>query len=202
MAYVRESKAAGAISAYVILKGTRHVATVQIHYGSGGGVQADCWQYGEPRERSARYYERVELPRILASKWASAADKRKARAVLQRGEKTFGPFSVPDPEAFTYQTGKAGGYGYDKKTAALSGMIIDGHKLTNHCGASAKPPRGLDYYPADFKPPKGYRTANYFGPSGGYRKGAPEGVTGYADCYRLEGFGYLEAIGYRVIQAI
>lgn len=29
---------------------------------------------------------------------------------------------------------KAGGYGYDKAAAALSGAIIEGYKMANHCG--------------------------------------------------------------------
>ena len=32
--------------------------------------------------------------------------------------------------------GKVGGYGYDKSTAALSGAIIDGIKIANHCGSA------------------------------------------------------------------
>ncbi len=31
------------------------------------------------------------------------------------------------------QTGKASGYGYDKATAALAGMVIDGVMLVDHC---------------------------------------------------------------------
>lgn len=30
--------------------------------------------------------------------------------------------------------GRAGGYGYDKRTAALSGALIDGYRMANHCG--------------------------------------------------------------------
>lgn len=59
------------------------------------------------------------------------------------------------------QQGRAGGYGYDKETAALSGMYVDGHALTDHCGARKKPPRGLPYFPADYKPPRGYSLANH-----------------------------------------
>jgi hypothetical protein len=31
---------------------------------------------------------------------------------------------------------KAGGYGYDKKTAALSGAVIEGFRMANHCGSA------------------------------------------------------------------
>lgn len=30
---------------------------------------------------------------------------------------------------------KAGGYGYDKAAAALSGAVIEGYKMANHCGS-------------------------------------------------------------------
>ena len=29
---------------------------------------------------------------------------------------------------------KAGGYGYDKKSAALAGAVIEGYKMADHCG--------------------------------------------------------------------
>jgi hypothetical protein len=32
------------------------------------------------------------------------------------------------------QSGRAGGYGYDKTTAALAGLVVDGHTLADHCG--------------------------------------------------------------------
>ncbi len=32
------------------------------------------------------------------------------------------------------QAGSAGGYGYDKLTAALAGMTIDGYTMADHCG--------------------------------------------------------------------
>lgn len=59
------------------------------------------------------------------------------------------------------QSATAGGYGYDKFTAALSRLTIDGHRMTDHCGARIKPPRGKRYFPSDYKPRKGYRLANY-----------------------------------------
>lgn len=36
--------------------------------------------------------------------------------------------------SLTHQS-KAGGYGYDKYTAALAGAVIDGHRMANHCGS-------------------------------------------------------------------
>lgn len=58
------------------------------------------------------------------------------------------------------QHGRAGGYGYDKLTAALSGLVIGGHTLADHCEVSLKPPRGLPGFPKDYKR-RGYQTANY-----------------------------------------
>jgi hypothetical protein len=98
-------------------------------------------------------------------------------------------------EATRFQSSSAGGYGYDKYTAALSGMVIDGHKLSNHCGVRVELPEGKTRFPADYKPEPGYRLANWCSAN----EDEPEG---YMSCYRLEGLRYLEAIGYRVIQAI
>lgn len=66
------------------------------------------------------------------------------------------------PEGEHRQTGTAGGYGYDKFTAALSGLKVAGHVMTNHCERMGAPrkPRGLPCYPDDAKPRKGYSFAN------------------------------------------
>lgn len=95
------------------------------------------------------------------------------------------------------QQGSAGGYGYDKFTAALSGLIVDGHKLTDHCGESATPPKGRKTWPQGAKPPQGFSFANWINADR-----SENGEEGWTSCYRLEGLRYLEAIGYRVIQAI
>ena len=185
MERITDRPAGKAISAYVILKGSKRVATVHVLYGSGGGVQVDVLQCREAAERSE-------------------AAARKA------GEK------VPDPrsrylEPFDVQQAKAGGYGYDKFTAALSGMWVDGHKLTDHCGERLKLPRGKKLFPRDFKAPKGYQLSNFttIQESTGRRVDpwAPEtqegpAVQGYTDCYRKLGLTYLEAIGYTVLKAI
>jgi hypothetical protein len=109
------------------------------------------------------------------------------------------------------QHASAGGYGYDKFTAALSGLIIDGHTMSNHCSREGAPkyPKGRNSFPSDFKPPKGYSLANWADGSKTYpdtgarvhSRLAPD-ESGYSDCYRKEGLKYLEAIGYQVITAI
>ena len=66
---------------------------------------------------------------------------------------------VFDSERGVVQHGRAVGYGYDKLTAALSGLVIAGHTLADHCEVSLRPPRGLPGFPPDYRR-KGYRTAN------------------------------------------
>lgn len=103
--------------------------------------------------------------------------------------------------------GRAGGYGYDKFTAALSNLVIDGHEMTDHCASRLSPPKGRTTWPSDAKAPTGYRFANFqtftYGKDG---ERVPLGVEspayGYTSCYRESGLGYLKALGYRVIQAL
>ena len=136
-----------------------------------------------------------------------------------------------------FQHASASGYGYDKFTAALRNLTIDGHAMSDHCGESAKRPK-RGYWLETDKRPKGYRLANYstYIVATGKRMAAYDwqdiarhelGETaeyeavlqhsrelqiqaanrdeiegGYADCFREPGLKYLEAIGYRVIQAV
>jgi hypothetical protein len=95
------------------------------------------------------------------------------------------------PSKYVFQKGAAGGYGYDKYTAAISGCIIDGHKITNHCDERLALPRGRQAFGPRFKAPAGYHVANW-----------SQRLNGWTDCYREPGLKYLEAIGYTVIQAI
>lgn len=86
------------------------------------------------------------------------------------------------------QQGKASGYGYDKFTAALSGLVIDGHEMTDHCGGRLEKKGGWKH---EEKAKKGYRFANW-----------DNEKKVYTSCFRLEGLKYLQDIGYTVIQAI
>jgi hypothetical protein len=45
-----------------------------------------------------------------------------------------------------FQYGSASGYGYDKFTAALSGLVIDGIELHDHCGHDSKTHKLLKAY--------------------------------------------------------
>lgn len=142
---VTESSAGRSVSAYIIFKRHRHIATIQIGFGSSGGVLVNVFNHGD-KNRSAK-----NLP---------------------------------------FQTNTAGGYGYDKVTAALAGLEIDGHKLGNHCQYRKMPP-ATGVWPRDAVAPKGWRFANY-----------NQEKDGYTDCYREPGLQYLERLGYSVIQAI
>lgn len=164
MKYVRETAAGKSISAWVVMRGSREVATIQVHYADGGMVTVNAWQ-------------------------DSAGAERSLAAAVKAGVKVKPDANGDSP--FRFQAGRAGGYGYDKLTAALSGLWVDGHKLTDHCGESRKPPRGAKAWPRDAKAPRGWHLANY-------RKESD----GWINCYRSPGTRYLEEIGYRVIQAI
>lgn len=98
--------------------------------------------------------------------------------------------------------GTAGGYGYDKRTAAMSGGVIDGHKIYDHCAgydtAEQKlKARGVALYKQDpkkaerFAKKHGMRFANW--ESG---KDAEPGF--YSSCYFEPGLDRLTALGYRV----
>lgn len=181
--YVRETSAGKSISAWVILKGRRQVATVQAHYSNSGRVLVNVWQRSEAAERSALAAERDGLQ--------------------IKPEKYMSPMS--------YQQGSASGYGYDKFTAALSGLYIDGHAMTDHCSrrGAPKPPKGRKTFPRGYQPPKGYQLANFVDGSkrwvdSGDKRHPDMGddESGYRDCYRLDALKYLEAKGYTVISAI
>lgn len=89
------------------------------------------------------------------------------------------------------QQSSASGYGYDKFTAAISGLTIDGHSMTDHCGEQRKPPRGKKCWQRGARIPKGYSFANWSAELNGWR-----------NCYREAGLSYLTAIGCTVIRAI
>ena len=67
---------------------------------------------------------------------------------------------VFDSGSAVVQHGRAGGYGYDKLTAALRGLVIAGHTLADHCEVGLRPPRGLPGFPSDYRR-KGYQTGNH-----------------------------------------
>jgi len=104
------------------------------------------------------------------------------------------------------QYGYAGGYGYDKVTAAISGFVIDGKTLTDHACQDKTSEKLLKQYAAsetDAEKDKivnkarkqGYGFTNW-SDVGGY---CPTGKKGYQSCYKEPGTDYLRQLGYSII---
>lgn len=161
--YVSETAAAKRLKAYVVMKGRRHVATVQAHYSD-----SRC------------------LVNVRQDDDAAARSALKNHSFLNRHAMDY-----EDARRLIFQRAAASGYGYDKFAAALAGMWIDGHRMSDHQEHGKIPPKGADVFPADYIPPKGYKLANW----------CPE-KAGWKNCYRLGGLRYLEDIGYTVVRAI
>ncbi len=174
---IRDRAAVKSCGATLILKDGRVVAKVISHFSDGGTSTLNVWQSGEPAKRSAALREFL-VPSAVESVYRQPDD--------------YG-------EGLTYQAARAGGYGYDKETAALAGMIIDGVEMTNHCAVRLPLPKGEPLFPLDFTPPAGYRPANYQrAGEGAFGADLPEGAAGYMSCYRESGLKVLEALGYTV----
>ena len=202
---VRETTAGAAISAYVVLnKKGEHVTTVNAHYSNGGRVSVDVWNHGAAVIRSfetARKIGRVS-DKALASHADRAPDYYKEQS--EREE-----WAARD--LFGLQQSSAGGYGYDKYTAALAGLIIDGHTIADHCGRVPEDEnkraalmrayvRAVESgQPVDDKAwrAKAWRIGCRFTNWGSCGVGER-----YGSLYFESGLGRLEAFGYRVIQAI
>lgn len=185
--YVRETTAGKAIAAYVILSPTgEEVATVNLHHTQSRTI-ANVWQSDDAAKRSAEFA--ASLPTI-------PTDLR----LKVKGPKT--------PDVFRFQVGIARGYGYDKATRCLAGLVIDGIPITDHCSRYGAPARPGSLYPRDFPLPAGYSFANYRSGDSTWSDGSPrhpdveKGAEGYSDCYRDSGLKIFAALGYRVIQAI
>jgi len=94
----------------------RGKVVAQVMARHAGAVTVNVWQYGEAQARSAE---------VLRRMYPKAADSENLGM---------------------YQSGRAGGYGYDKKTAAMRGMVIDGVRLYDHCGHDEKSERLFKQY--------------------------------------------------------
>ena len=95
-------------------------------------------------------------------------------------------------ERFAFQHASASGHGYDKFTAALAGLWIDGHQLSDHCAVEMVPASAdTGVWPAGYTAPIGYTLANWSGER-----------AGWLNCYRLPSLDYLKDRGYAVVQAI
>lgn len=101
-------------SAYVILDRKReHVATVTVQF---------------PRDGAGRVL--VNVRNITCDAQQRTAD----RYAATYGKRRKGDGADMDGLHLWMQDGSASGYGYDKQTAALAGLIVDGHTLGDHCG--------------------------------------------------------------------
>lgn len=189
--FVRDTKAARQIEAFMILSHTgEEVATVNVHHTQSRCV-VNVWQSDDAAKRSAEYVHSIGFAGLHSSAEFRCRVKPNKDSRL-------------DPAPFRFMTSKASGYGYDKKTAALAGLVIDGVAITDHCSRYGAPARPGNLYPRDFVPPLGYSLANFRSGDSTWSDGSrrfPE-VAGYSDCYRFAGLEILSRIGYRVIQAI
>ncbi len=142
MKQVRETAAAKSISAWVILKEGKEIATVQAYYSNAGVVQADVW------------------------------DALTGTLSHQR---------------------RAGGYGYDKLTAAMSGAWIGGIQIYDHsvhCEAAMKEYLAEGHERA-VEELFGVQFANWSRETGKYES-----------CFYHSGLDRLKSFGFQVIQAI
>ena len=102
-------------SAWVVLnKKGEHVATVTAQY---------------PRDGAGHVY--VNVRNVTTSAQQRTADRYAAtygKRCADRNGADVGGLHL------WLQASSAGGYGYDKTTAALAGLIVDGHTLADHCG--------------------------------------------------------------------
>lgn len=102
------------------------------------------------------------------------------------------------------QDGKASGYGYDKFTAALSGMTFAGRTIADHSDTSELTKRALAAYnQLVAKTGEGYKQPEFFArwakrgvDFANYRDGR------YGSAYLIPGVKGLGAQGFKVMQAI
>lgn len=97
---------------------------------------------------------------------------------------------VWDKGALVYQ-GRASGGGYDKFTKALSGAVIQGITMVDHCEVSRKFKKGANSFPYGTKEPRGYYFANYSADK-----------SGWTSCYRVAGPDLLKHYEFTVEQVI
>ncbi len=105
-------------------------------------------------------------------------------------------------ETRTCERGQASGFGYDKVTAALRGLSVDGVKFTDHCGSDEKSNAWLaEYRAAHGADPELCKRIEGSARADGYNF-ANWTDSGWSSCYRESGMDILRAMGYRIIKGI
>lgn len=93
--------------------------------------------------------------------------------------------------------GKAGGYGYDKASAALAGAIIDGVKIYDHCSLPTENDKQIMRGLVEMHKRWGYELARDEAAKHGARM-----ANGGENAYYEVGLDRLRVMGYKVIQAV
>ena len=209
---VRETTAGASISAWVILnKKGQHVATVNAHYSNGGRVSVDVWNMGTEAVRSSFDTARAN-GRLSDADLAKHISKAPDYYKTEESRLDWAAY-----DAMEMQQSSAGGYGYDKFTAALSGLIIDGHTIANHCGQVPEAEKAraalMRQYCKAHDTSAARITANVNGKDYKYwdKKAARIGASfanyttdkeRFTSLHFTSGLDRLTALGYTVIQAI
>lgn len=203
------------VSANVVLnKRGEHVGTVLFHYGSGGGVKCEVHSFGNAASRNLETALKIGRVKLAA---VEKLERDAKYCSTPEGKRNYAA-----RELFREQRGHAGGYGYDKKTAALSGLMIDGHTMADHCGsvpeAEAKRARLFREYCAAHDAPGGNTDRKYWDnratrigarfanwcEAGRTDRGsdAPKLRGRYTSLHFDSGMDRLQSLGYRIISAI
>lgn len=213
---VRETAAGKSISAYAVLnKKGEHVATVNAHFANSGRVTVDVWNLGGAADRCLAAAAKCGAVTPAQLDNAEAASRAKRDWCQPEEHARFAAYDL-----FGMQQGSAGGYGYDKFTAALSRLWIDGHQLADNSGRGPATERLLAQYKRACAkhqvrtPTEGQGVAvAYAFPEGfdkAWREKAAKMGAHFANyqggrwtsLYLEAGLKRLETLGYRVIQAI
>lgn len=207
---VRDTKAGKSVSAWVVLnKKGELVATVNSHYSDGGRVTVDVWNHGDKAAERC-YIAAMATLKPEARAAATAKAERDALAKFDwRREEDRTNWAAHD--LFGLQQSSAGGYGYDKLAAALSGLWIDGHQIADHCGTVANAQKAKERLMKSYikwvedKSPKhgdhkdwGIKASKL----GAHFANWSSEKNRYTSLHFIAGLERLERLGYRVIQAI
>jgi len=213
---VRETSAGKSVSAFVVLKRGKHIATVNAHFSNGGRVSVDVWNVGD--NATTRCLESALNTGVLTeAQFAKAvtASQTKRDWGQNQDHESFAAYDL-----FGMQQGSAGGYGYDKFAAALRGLWVDGVRMADHCGTDSESEKLLAAYGRDCKRHEqreeieGQAVRVYYTFPDGFQKRWDDKAKRmgahfanfnggkFRDLYITAGLDRLRNMGYDVIQAI